>query len=424
MRVADFETFEPSPGFRVWIHPTTKFKTIALALHAHRPLGEEVTRQALLPFVLRRGCAGFPDMRRITLFLEGLYGASMGANVLKLGERHLLALRFETVNDRFAPGRIRALEKALDFLWRLLARPLARKGALRADVVAQEKENLRRLIEGMINDRMSYAAERLVQEMCAGEAYSRYEYGRLEEIARVTPRELFRLHRRMLAEAPVDLYVAGDVDPGRTAEMAARTFRLGRRRIRPLPPTEVRGPSGNGPREVVERMEVEQGNLVIGCRTGITWGHAEMFPLVVYNGLLGAFPHSKLFAQVREREGLAYAVHSSVDSTKGLLFVTAGIDPAKKARCVEVIREQLADLAAGKISQDEWDKTRKTIADRVRSREDNPFAKIGAFAEMNLNGRPMTPGEIIAGVERVSRDEVVRVAGRVKPDTILFLTRP
>ena len=60
MKLADFETFEPSKGFRVYVHPTPKFKTISLAVYLHQPLGDDATSIALLPFVLRRGCRGFP----------------------------------------------------------------------------------------------------------------------------------------------------------------------------------------------------------------------------------------------------------------------------------------------------------------------------------------------------------------------------
>ena len=423
MKQADFEVFEPARGFRVLVHATPKFKTVTLALYVHQPLGDEATKLALLPPVLRRGCRGLPDMRRIVAFLESLYGASLGSDVVKIGERHLVALRMDVVNDRYAPRRIGSLEKALGLLWRMLSQPVTRKDGLHPGYVAQEKENLKRLIEGMINERMSYAYERCIQEMCRGEAYGRYEYGKLEEVDPVTPRDLLRLQRRLLVEAPVDLFVVGDLEPRRVAALAKRTFRFPRRRLRAIAPTEIR-PAADGLREHVERIEVEQGKLVLGCRTGSAWGGPDTFPLVVYNGLLGAFPHSKLFANVREREGLAYAVHSSLDHSKGLLFVTAGIDPAKFRRCVELIREQMADLEAGKISDDEWEKTRRTIVDRVRSREDSPSGKIGAALEMGLNGRTMTGAEIIEAVERVRREDVVRAAARVRPDTLFFLTRP
>lgn len=423
MRLADFEIAEPAPGFRVAVHPTRQFKTISLVLYVHQPLTEGHTRRALLPFVLRRGCRGFVNMRKIVLFLENLYGASMGVDVAKVGERHVLCFRFETVNDRFAPRRIRALEQALGFLWNLLARPVTRGGGLHPDYVAQEKENLRRLIEGMINDRMTYAYERCIQEMCREEEYRRYEYGRLDEIGLVTPKALAELHEQILAEAPVELYVIGDVVPERVADLAEGTFRFRRRRVQAIPPTEIRAGT-NGLREHVEKLDVEQGKLVLGCRTGMAWGHPDTFALVVYNGILGAFPHSKLFVQVREREGLAYATHSSLDYTKGLLFITAGIDPAKYTRAVEVIRRQMTDIAEGRIADDEWEKTLATIADRVRSREDNPSAKISAFMEMSVNGHPMTASQIIEGVQKVTRQDVVRVAARVKPDTLFFLTRP
>lgn len=423
MMQADFEVFEPVRGFRVFVHPTTKFKTITMSLYVHQPLGAEATAVALLPQVLRRGCKGLPDMRSIVVFLEDLFGASMGADVAKIGERQMMVFRMEVVNDRFAPRKIHALEKSLQFLWKILSQPVTAKGGLRADYVAQEKENLKRLIEGMINERMSYAYERCIQEMCKDEAYARYEYGKLEEIDPITPKGLLRLHGRLLAEAPIDLFVSGDVEPKKVAALAKKFFKFGKRRLKTIPDAVVK--SGNGHlQEHVEKLDVEQGKMVMGCRTGVIWGKPDTFPLVMYNGLLGAFPHSKLFANVREKEGLAYAVHSSLDHTKGLLFVTAGIDPVKYTKCVEVIKQQMADLAQGKISDDEWSKTRLTITDRVRSREDNPSAKIGSFLEMSLNGRPMTAAEVIDGVNAVTREQVVKAAALVKPDTIFYLTRP
>ncbi len=421
MMSGDFEVAEPSPGFRIFVHTTDKFKTITLVVYVYRPLGDEATRLALLPAVMKRGCAGFPDMRRIVRHLDGLYGASMGADVMKIGERHVAYFRFDVLNDRFAPRKMRALERAIGFLWRIMSRPLVRGGGLHPSYVAQEKENLKRIIRGMINDRMAYAFERCVQEMCRGEAFGRYEYGRLEEVDPISPKDLFRLHRRIVREAPVDLFAVGDVTPDGVVGTAARLFRFGRRRVQPLPPTEIREGPPDGPREVVEALEVEQGKLVLGCRTGLTWRHPDAFALVVYNGLLGAFPHSKLFAQVREKEGLAYAAHSSLDNSKGLLFVTAGIDPAKYGRCVEVIRAQMEDIAAGRFTDDEWEKTRRTILDKLRSREDSPSAKIGAFAEMNLSGRPMTAAQMIAAIEGVARQDVIRAASRVRPDTLFFL---
>jgi predicted Zn-dependent peptidase len=290
----------------------------------------------------------------------------MGADIAKIGERQMMVFRFECVNDRFAPRKINALEKSIQFLWKILSQPVTAKGGLRADYVAQEKENLKRLIEGMINERMSYAYERCIQEMCKDEAYARYEYGRLDEIEAITPKDLLKLHERLLAEAPIDLFVSGDVDPKKVVAIAKKTFKFRKRKLRSIPPTEVR--SGNGDaQEHIERIDVEQGKMVLGLPHGRHLGQPETFPLVMYNGLLGAFPHSKLFANVREKEGLAYAVHSSLDTPRGCSSSPRASTRRSTRSASRSSSCRWRTSRPGKISDDEWDKTRLTISDRVRS---------------------------------------------------------
>jgi predicted Zn-dependent peptidase len=171
-------------------------------------------------------------------------------------------------------------------------------------------------------------------------------------------------------------------------------------------------------------MEVEQGHLVIGARTGITWADEGAFALSFANGILGGFPHSKLFRNVREREGLAYSAGSSIDNAKGLLWIGAGIDPAKFEPAMRVIREQVEALKQGDLSDDEVDKTRASLVNRVRSREDSPSSRIGWFHELNTFGRRMTLREAAERYEAISREDIVAAARRIALDTIYFLTRP
>lgn len=423
MMTADFEKKTVGPAIDLYVHPTKKFKTITIKVYVHQPLGPDVTKIALLPFVLRRGCRRFPTQRKIVVFLEELYGASLSSDILKLGERQILYFRMDVVNDRYAPKKIHALRKALEFLGLLITKPVLEKGGLKKDWVGQEKENLVRLIQSLINDRMSYAYERCIEELCKGEPYARYEYGREEEVKPISPKHLADLHAQVLRTAPIDLFIVGDVAPKAAADLAARAFRIPGRKPKPIPPTSVR-PGADQRREIVEKMDVEQGKLVMGARTGITWAQDDVFPLMFYNGLLGAFPHSKLFVNVRERDGLAYSAGSSLDHTKGLLFLSAGIDFAKYQDCTRVIFEQMADLAQGKFSDEDFEKTRKTMIDRLRTREDNASSKIGGFAELLMNGRPMTSGQMISRLEKVTREDVVRVAPSAKVETVYFLTKP
>jgi predicted Zn-dependent peptidase len=408
---------------RLWVLPDPRFKNVAVRAWLHRPLDARATETALLPPVLRRGCRRQPTIAKISAFLENLYGASYGADVGKSGERHLLSFALDVVNDRFVPRGGKVLGEGVRFLSRLLTQPVRRGKGLDPDYVTGEKENLRRAIEALVNDRGSYAHERCLRIMCEGEAYSRYDLGRVEDLPGISPDSLAAFHREVLETAPAEFFVAGDVAPAAMERLFKSAFPWRHRRPVQPPSPELR-PAPAQPRETIEKMDVEQGHLVLGARTGVTWADDGVFALIFANGVLGGFPHSKLFRNVREREGLAYAAGSSTDNAKGVLFVSAGIDPAKYEPAVRVIREQIEALQQGDLSAEEMDKTRASLINRVRSREDSPSSKVAWFHELNTFGRRLTAAESIARYEGVSKDDAVAAARRIKLDTIYFLTRP
>ena len=81
------KTIELSPGVTLRYFPDNRFKQGALSIQFLRPMcREEAALNALLPDVLLRGCQSAPDMRRITLRLDDLYGASVGALVRRVGD--------------------------------------------------------------------------------------------------------------------------------------------------------------------------------------------------------------------------------------------------------------------------------------------------------------------------------------------------
>src|SRR5258706_12059322 len=181
-RSSEFVEIPLAAGVRLWVLPDKRFKNVSVRAWLHRPLDQRATETALLPAVLRRGCRRQPTLARIAAFLENLYGASYGADVSKSGERHLLSFSLDVVNDRFVPRGGKVLGEGARFLSRLLNQPVRQGKGLNRAYVDGEKENLKRLIEALVNDRASYAYERCVRIMCEGEPFARYEYGRVEDL--------------------------------------------------------------------------------------------------------------------------------------------------------------------------------------------------------------------------------------------------
>lgn len=416
-----FETRPLADGIALHVCPTRRFKTVTLKAFVESHLGADTTATALLPYVLRRGCRRTPTQRRIVVFLESLYGASLSVDVLKLGERQLPQFRLDVIADAYARGRQAPLRQAVEFLGRLLFHPVVEQGGFRASVVESEKVHLRDYIEGLVNDPMEYANERMIERMCEGEAYARYEYGRLDEIDAVDPKSLLAHHRRLTERNPIHVFAVGDFDPDAVERMVGRAFRGSRRAPVELPATVVRLPE-RAPRRFVERLpDLEQGKLVMGWRTGLTLVDEGMSALAMLNGLFGAFAHSRLFRRLREKEGLAYYVETSLDKSKGILFLRAGValDGLEKAR--EVLEQELASLGKGEIGEEELSMTRQSLKARIRAMADSPARMITAHLEGILNGRPVPPEEREASVERVTAEQVAEAARGVRLDTEYFL---
>lgn len=417
------ELFQRLPidrGFDLYVAPTDRFKTITLRLVLRRPLrGGEHSLNAVVPFVLRRGTRRLPSSREIARYLEELYGAQFAADVDKTGETQQIELEASAADERFLPERIGLTRQIVAFLAEALLDPVLADGTFRADFVAQEAENLRRRIEATINNKPQYAVNRLREEMCRGEPYGLHKYGDVEELRQVTAPRLYEHYRRVLAASPVDMFAVGPVDPDEIAALVKEYVRLPREEIEEIPGVVVGEPAAE--RTVVEEQPVQQAVLALGFRTGVRYPDDDYPALQVYNGILGGFPHSKLFLNVRERASLAYFASSQLEGTKGVLVVTAGIAPEKYEQALRIIREQVEALAAGDVSASELEQTKKGLINGLLSAQDSPERIIAARLVGIINGRVRTVEETVQRLQAVTVDDVRRVAAKVKLDTIYFL---
>ena len=415
-------TAELPNGIRVICMAARKFKTISMGFFLHHELRADLaTANALLPAVLERGNRRYPDNLTLRRELERLYGAELSTGILKKGERHIISCSMEMVHGRHVGEGEELLRKGFAILAAVAAEPLEDEGGFSGDYVAQEKDQLAKQIKGLINDKAVYALEKCIQAMCAGEPFGVFRLGRLEDLERLDPVSLMDHYRRILSHTPIDLYVVGDLDPEQVLAVANESFNFKREpAMEAFPGVEFY----REPPEVKfqeEIMAVNQAKLVMGYRTNISYADPLYCALLMYNGILGGFPHSKLFLNVREKASLAYYVYSRLEKHKGLMMVAAGIESSDYEKAREIIEEQVADLAAGKISATEMENTRRGLINQLRVKDDNPYQMIDFHLDGAIGGRAYTVEEMIRGIEAVTPEAVQAVAGKVRLDTVYLL---
>ena len=148
-------------------------------------------------------------------------------------------------------------------------------------------------------------------------------FGRPQDLEAVTAKELYQTYRSMMDNDQIDIFVIGDVVE---AEVAAlfQNMAFTDRPDQAMPVLSASG--GKYHSRKILREPIIQAKLNLGYHTGVYYDQAERIAFMVFNGLFGGFPHSKLFMNVREKESLAYYASSSIDTFRGYLSVQTGID--------------------------------------------------------------------------------------------------
>lgn len=407
-------------GASLHLWSTPKFKTTTVRLLLRMPLGGDASAGALLPMILQRGTRDLPETILLSRKLDMLYGAELRADVLKLGEEQVSIFHLEVAGARYVGGED-PLPEAFALLGDMLAAPPLADGGLRGDWVSQERDNLRRRIQGIYSDKAHYAQLRLVEEMCPGEPYATPRLGRLEDLEAQTPEGLWRRWQEILRQAPLAVYMVGDIGPARAEELAhGLVQRIGRREVvLPTPATPHTAPQA--PKEVHEHQAVAQGKLALGFTTGLRASDAAYPALAMMNGIYGGFSHSRLFQEVRERHSLAYYAQSQIDGVKGFLFVHLGVAPASREAAQELVLQELDVMRRGGFRPQEAEDTLRGIAAQIEQSADAPSEAIMTDFELRAAGRPTEPEQRIAALAAVSPDEIAQAARGLALDTVYFL---
>lgn len=406
-------------GINLHIDTTDKFKTVTINLYIHNQLAEDATKYALLPAVLKRGTSSIKTYKEMVKFLENLYGTTMSASVYKKGERHLQQYRLELPQEEYIKENI--LDEGVKFLKDLVFNPFIEGNAFNKNYVLQEKEFHKNLIESRINDKTKYAVDRCYEEMCKEEPFAIYELGKSEDLEVIDEKNLYSYYQNCINTLPIDIYVVGNVDPTYVEDIFRKYFAFQRGQILNIPSPNIYR-EVKEVKYVTENLEVTQGKLTLGFRTNVPADSEQYFPLLVYSGVLGGGPFSKLFMNVRERASLAYYAYSRLERFKGLMVISCGIEIENYNKAFDIILKQLKEIEEGNISDYELDSTIKALKTSLNSMKDNATSKSDYYLSQKIAGVVLNIDEFIKKVEKVTKEDVMEVAKKIKLDTVYFMT--
>ena len=412
------------PGVWLTALRSDKFKTGCLSINLLTQLKRETAAfNAVLPFVLRRGTRFHPDMQTIAAELDSLYGTGVEPIVRKIGEIQCIGFYASFPDDKYLPAGSEAFEKAANLSCEMLLAPNTRGGLFLPAYVESEKEKLLELIRSRVNEKRSYAHFRLLEQMCCYEDYAVSRFGTEDTAESIYYQKLTKYYHSLISASPVEIFYCGSMEASKVANILSDALSgMTRGEINYDIGTDIRmNAVEDKVRSFVDEMSVTQGKLVMGFRLGECMEEPDLAAIYVFNAVYGSGVTSKLFMNVREKLSLCYYASSLVDTHKGIMLVSSGVDFDKVEEAKSEILAQLEAVKSGDISDEELEAARRSVASDLCACLDSQGELEGFYLANTIDGLEFSPDELAALVCDVSREDVIKIASSVVLDAEYFL---
>ena len=412
-------------GINLHIIPTNKFKTNLMVVFLTTELNREnVTKNALISTILRRGSKTMPSQEEISKNLEEMYGATFNCGLDKTEDNQVLKFFIETVNDNFLPkNNINIMENSIQKLIELVFDPYIENEGFKEQYVEQEKNRVREWIEARKDNKASYALEQCIEEMYKNQNFGLYKYGYIEDLDNINAKNLFEYYQTLIKECKIDIYISGMIDEKIVEEKIRQNQIISKLEDRnpKYNNNEIeKGKKAEQENTKEEKLDVAQGKLVLGLDVELE-EDAQKYDTLVYNSILGGTANSKLFQNVREKASLAYAASSSYLRTKSNIFINCGIEIENYTKALDIIKVQIKDMKEGKFTDEEVENAKTNILDSIQSIEDEQDSQIIYYFGQEISKTKENLKEYQEKIKKVTKQDVLNIANKVSIEMIYFL---
>lgn len=408
------------PGIAVHFIQSKKFKTNKITMRFTAPLSLDlISGRMLSASMLETANKTYPTTQILRKHLAALYGADLSSHAYRKGQSHLVDVSFTYVRDEFLSKKNVLTAQILELLHQVLFNPLLDEDGFEKNTFEIEKKQLLARLESELEDPFFSAHKELDQLFFQEESMQLVPRDLISRISEETSKTSYSSFEKMLSEDRIDLFFLGDFNEVEILENLKKFPLTGRKATVNI---QYRQEYSNVLREGIIRKKLGQSILEMGYHSAIGYGDDQKMALLLVNGLLGAFPHSKLFTQVREKEGLAYTVSSHLDLFSGFLRLFAGINHQERNKVRKLMNDQLLAIKNGRFTDVEINQTKEMIRRTMLLGQDNQDSIIDREYLSIFFGKSVLDQEtLIEQLEQVDREEICRVASSLKLQAIYFM---
>jgi predicted Zn-dependent peptidase len=306
------------------------------------------------------------------------------------------------------------LTLAVDLLTDILMQPLFAAPDIEKEkaVVLQEIKMVEDTADDLVHDLFA-------ERVWAGHPLGRPILGRWD-VVRDLGRDVILHHfEEEYAPARIVVAAAGHVEHAQVVDLFASRFNGFRRQAA----TRETAPPTMHPGVHVVTKPLEQVHLVLGF-PGIAEAAPERYALYLLNDVVGGSMSSRLFQEVRERQALAYSVHSGAQAYRdtGLFYIYAGTDAANFAKVVKALMKELRALKKDGVRAEELGRAKEHLKGSLMLSLESTSSRMNRVAKQELRfGSFFSLDEMLDAIDRVRPEEVEALTSRILDEQQLSL---
>ena len=298
------------------------------------------------------------------------------------------------------------LETALEVMGEMVFAPSFAELDAEREVVLEEI--------AMYEDQPQELVHDLISEATFGQhPLGRPVIGRAEVISSVSRRIVSSYHRSMYVPGNVVVSAAGNLKHENLQRLLLRAQRKAVEPVRKGP--RVRPPLVKAPTPSLrfQRKDTEQYHVCIAA-PGIARSDKRRFAASLLDGILGGSASSRLFQEIREKRGMAYAVYSFAAqyTDTGQIGVYIGTREDNLAACLEIMSEQIGEIAAGKLRPEELTRAKENLKGRIMLSMESTSNRMSRLGKSLITDTELLSIErIVAEVDAVEPEALAELAG-------------
>lgn len=397
-----------------------KFKTNRIKMRFSAPMSTDtIAGRVLVASMLETANEVYPTSQIFRERLATLYGANFSTRLSRRGLIHYVDLDISFVSDAFLSRKNTLTGEILNFLKDSLLKPLVDGRAFNRTVFEVEKKNVLNDLKAEIEDHFYHAHQELNKLFYTEKEMQTPRLATPDLVDKETPESSFAIFQKMLQNDKIDIFFMGDFNEIEVCEYM-KTFGLHPRQLSLQ--LHYHQEFSNVLKESLERKDAHQSIVELGYHFSTQYGDKTHIPLIVLNGLLGGFAHSKLFVNVREKEGLAYTISSSIDIFSGMMRIYAGIDRKNRTKTVSLIYRQIADLKNGHFTDEALNQTKKMLRNAMLLSLDRQNTLIEQAYMASVLQKTFMPIAVwLNALEAISREDIIVAATQLRLQAIYFM---